>query len=291
MNSLSFCAAAIFLFATTSFAAIDKKTTVYIKELKVEKFSDKVQYPGRVVSNINAWVHSETSGEIKKIVKPIGTVVKKGETVLIIQNTDPVFNYAPVRITSPTSGVVTLIEVNLLSRVDRGQKLFLITDPKQLVVETEIPAADLKYFSISQTGVLKDNQNMNYDVQVKALSPVVDASTGTASAKLNLTGSNSDQLRSGQMGAITFEINHRQSIVIPENALVYRDGKPFVRLLENGQAKRIPVTLSQNFGDTVEIASGLTAGQKLITRWSRFIADNEEVEAQSSEVNSSETQK
>lgn len=271
-------------------AAVDKKAVVFTKEVKAQASSDRLQYPARVRSLINAWVQSENAGEIKTIIKPIGSFVKKGETVLVLQNTDPVFNYAPVKISSPATGVVTSMEVSLLSRVDRGQKLFLITDPKQLVVDAEIPSADLKYFSVGQQGAMKDTQNNTYTIKVKALSPLVDIATGTAGAELeiiptsNLPGHLPEKtaatLNPGQLGTVVFEVNKRNSIIVPESALIYREGKPFVRVVENGQAKRLPIRITNQLTDSVEIAEGLREGQMLITRWSRFIGDNEDVEAQ-----------
>ncbi len=261
----------------------DKKATVLVTRTKMEIFSDQVQYPARVRSKINAWVVSESIGEVRNILKPIGSPVKRGETVLIIQNTDPVYRYAPVKIVSPANGYVTSLEVDLLNRVERGQRLFSVTDPKDLIVETEIPSADLKYFQIGQTAKLKDQSGQEYDLVLKALSPMVDIRSGTASAELKLQGKGIENLKQGQIGQITFDVHKRSSIILPASALIFREGTAYVRILDNMKVKKIPVKIAINLGDKVEIASGLKEGETVITRWSRFIADNEEVEVQQAE--------
>ena len=263
--------------------ANEKKATVTVSQTKMEKFSDQVQYPARVRSKINAWVVSESIGEVRTIVKPIGSAVKRGETVLVIQNTDPVYRYAPVKIVSPANGYVTSLEVDLLNRVERGQKLFSVTDPKDLIVETEIPSADLKYFQIGQTAKLKDQSGQEYKLILKALSPMVDIRSGTASAELRLEGMGIESLKQGQIGQVAFDIHERSSIVLPTSALIFREGIAYVRILDNMKVKKIPVKVAINLGDKVEIAEGLQEGQTVITRWSRFIADNEEVEVQQQE--------
>jgi len=280
----------ISIFIIVGFAGIDlgskiteKKATVVVLETKKESFSDQVQYPARVRSKINAWVVSESVGEVRKVLKPIGSQVKKGETVLIIQNTDPVYSYAPVKILSPADGFVTSLEVDLLNRVDRGQKLFSVTDPKDLIVETEIPSADLKYFAIGQTAKLKDQGGQEYKVVVQALSPIVDIRFGTASAELKPLGAGIENLKQGQMGQVTFEVHQRTSILLPASALIFREGLSYVRVLDQMKVKKIPVTVALNLGDKVEISGGLNEGQTVITRWSRFIADSEEVEIQQPE--------
>jgi HlyD family secretion protein len=284
----SIFAAFVAITTSISFAAIDpavkksteKKASVVVTKTKMEKFSDIVQYPARVRSKINAWVVSESIGEVRKILKPIGSAVKRGETVLIVQNTDPVYRYAPVKILSPADGYVTSLEVDLLNRVDRGQRLFSVTDPKDLIVETEIPSADLKYFRIGQTATLKDQSGVDYSLVVKALSPMVDIRFGTASAELKPVGKGIESLKQGQIGQISFDVHQRSCIVLPASALIYREGLSYVRVLENMKVKKIPVKIAVNLGDKIEIAEGLKEGQTVITRWSRFIADNEEVEIQ-----------
>lgn len=280
------------MIANSVFAAIepstqklkDKKATVMVAQTKMEKFSDQVQYPALVRSKINAWVVSESIGEVRKILKPIGSQVKRGEAVIVIQNTDPVYRYAPVKILSPANGYVTSLEVDLLNRVDRGQKLFSVTDPKDLVVETEIPSADLKYFQLGQEAKLKDQSGQEYTLVLKALSPMVDIRTGTANAELKLQGAGIETLKQGQIGQVTFDVHQRSSIILPSSAVTFREGLAFVRILDDKKkVKKIPVKIAINLGDKVEISDGLKEGQMVITRWSRFIADNEEVEIQQPE--------
>ena len=275
------------LISGAALAAIEKKATVFTTILKRQVFTDEIQYPARVKSKINVAVTSEIAGEIKAILKPVGSLVRKGETLLVIQNTDPVYRYAPVKIVSPTNGYVTNIDANLYSRVEKGAKLVSITDPKELVIETEIPAADLSYVKIGmqasfQTASLKDP----ITVRIKALSPAIDIHTGTACAELEFVQLK-PSVAQGLIGQVFFKANPRSSYVIPENAIVYREGKPFIRILEKNKIKRVPVVIAKNMGDKVEIQTGLQDGWELVIRSSRFVADDEEVETQKTEGASS----
>jgi multidrug efflux pump subunit AcrA (membrane-fusion protein) len=271
----------LFLFIpAVSFAAIEKKATVFTTVLKRQIFTDEIQYPARVKSKINVAVISEIAGEVKSILKPVGSFVRKGEALLVIQNTDPVYRYAPVKIVAPTNGYVTNIDANLYSRVEKGAKLVSITDPKELVIETEIPAADLNYLKIGmaasfQTTSMKDP----IQARIKALSPAVDIHTGTACAELEFVQPKV-AVAQGLIGQVFFKANPRSSYVIPENAIVYREGKPFIRILEKNKIKRVPVEIAKNMGDKVEIQAGLQDGWEMVIRSSRFVADGEEVEAQ-----------
>jgi multidrug efflux pump subunit AcrA (membrane-fusion protein) len=276
--------------------AFDKKALVQVMTVSLSEFADSAQYPARVRSRINAWVTAESAGHVQKILKPVGSKVHRGEVVMVIKNLDPVFNYAPVKITSPADGFVTTLEVDLLSRVDRGDRLFSVTDPGALVVDTEIPSADLHNFKIGDLGVLKDQAGNTYDVRIQALSPAVDLKTGTANAVLALQKATSPKkatsqadpkpLNQGQLGQVQFRINPRKSFVLPENSLILKSGVTYVRVLNNNKARLVPVKVTLNLGDKVEIGavsgsvSGLREGDQVITRWNRYISENEEVEVQ-----------
>ncbi len=121
---------------------------------------------------------------------------------------------------------------------------------------------------------------------IQALSPAVDIKTGTSNAILTFVASKtelaslSQNLSQGQLGQVLFHVNPRKSFVLPESTLVLRGGGTFVRVLTGTKAKLVPVTVSLDLGDKVEIQTGLIDGQQIITRWNRFIADGEEVEIQ-----------
>jgi len=107
--------------------------------------------------------------------------------------------------------------------------------------------------------------------------------TGTASAELAIADAAGESLKQGQLGQVIFNINERESFVVPENAVIYREGKPYVRILEKNRVRRIPVSIAANLGDRIEIASGVKENEQVITHWSRFISDDEEVDVQKSE--------
>ncbi len=266
--------------------AFDKKAVVFVTPATKSDFSDLVQYPARVRSKINAWVSAETAGQVQKILKPVGSQVHRGDVVLIIKNIDPVFKYAPVKILAPADGFITSLEIDLLTRVDRGDKLFSVTDPSSLVVDTEVPASDLHFFKIGDKGILKSQAGQEYHMLIQALSPAVDIKTGTSNAILTFVASKtelaslSQNLSQGQLGQVLFHVNPRKSFVLPESTLVLRGGGTFVRVLTGTKAKLVPVIVSLDLGDKVEIQTGLIDGQQIITRWNRFIADGEEVEIQ-----------
>lgn len=267
-------------FAPVVFAAAPKKASVFIQEAKLEPVADRMVYPGRVRSKIEALVTAENEGLVQKILKPVGSAVKRGEVVLIIQNTDPVYKYAPVKVFAPTTGFLSRLDVSLMSKIEKGAALFMITDPGQLQVEVEIPAADLANFRIGIPAKIQ-LRGIEATAKITGLSPLVDPKTGTATAQLEFS-KGGDSVRPGMIVQAAFEVNQRNAVILPSSALLYKESKPFVRLLENGKVKKVDVEVRTDLGGTVELAKGIAKGNQVITRSNKFLADGDEVEVESS---------
>lgn len=267
----------------------EKKPTVIVQDVKTQKMSDRLIYPGRVRSKIEAQVTAENEGQLKEILKPVGSFVRRGEAVLIIQNTDPVYKFAPVKVHAPASGLLSRLDVSLLSKVEKGAPLFLITDPGALKVEVEIPANELGYFKIGHSGKVEsitgDGSKVETDAKVVGLSPLVDPKTGTATAQLEFgKKALSQSLRPGLIVQVQFSVNGRESVILPSSSLTYKEGKPYVRILDGIKAQRVPVEIRSELGGSVELKSGVVGGAKVITRANRFISDGEEVEVETAKT-------
>lgn len=276
-------------FSGLAFAALPA-ASVFVQKVTKREMADRLVYPGRVRSVIEALVTAESEGHVKQILRPVGSSVKKGETVLIIQNTDPVYRFAPVHVKAPVSGLVSQIAPSLMSKVDRGNVLFMITDPNKLKVEVEIPAAEVEHFKMGLAAQVLaapgSGSRAGINVKLVGLSPLVDPKTGTATGTLEFQNRvDNKSIRPGVILQVQFEVNKRTSVVIPSSSLTYKDGKPHVRIVQDGKSKRIPVEVMSELGGQVEIRSGLEEGTQLVTRANKFIADGEAVQVDKEKIN------
>ena len=69
----------------------------------------------------------------------------------------------------------------------------------------------------------------------------------------------------------------REGISIPASAIVYKNADAFVQAVEGGRIKTIPVLLGARDAEFVEIVSGLTEGQEIVSRAGTFVADGDMV--------------
>ena len=269
------------------FAAVQRKPLVYTQAVKSKEISDILTYPARVEPRIRASVVAENDGVVSKIYATLGRTVKSGTPILVIRNTDPVYQYAPMIVPAPVAGVVSRVDVTEGSRVARGDKLVMVTDPEQARVVLEVTAEDVSKIKPGMTAELKlpgdAATEKGLQVRVKGISPFVDPSTGTASCELELVHDSKSKKNLpalGVIGRVVFSVNVHKGISIPDSAITYRGKEPFVRVVTAGKAKLVAIETGHKEAGIVEILRGLKTGDQLIERTTGFVADGEAVEAQ-----------
>lgn len=238
-------------------------------------------YPARVESRVNAIVRSESDGAITKILKPLGSKVHRGDVIAIVKHTDPVYQYAPLNVVASVSGVVNEVNVTLGSLVHRGDPVVSLTDPDQLRVIVEVAGVDLRSIHSGLKGDLKvSGVPQLLSAEVQGLSPSVDPMLGTATCELKVSREDQKKIAPGMIGNVQFKVNQREGFLLPDFAVVYSGDSTFVRVVEDGKAKKVPVSIGEKRHGQIEILSGLKNGDEVIDRASRFLSDGDAVQVE-----------
>ena len=279
-----------FLFITASGSALaleskpadDKEIPVVsVKSVKTEELFDMFTYPARGVPKVSAAVLSDSEGVVTKIFAPLGTKVKRGERLMQVKHTDPIYQYAAATVRAPVNGIVSSLEVREGTQVTKNQALLTVTDPGQVNIQVEIAAIDLASFRAGVEGELKvAGREDALKVKVMGGSPFVSAATGTASCELSLADAKAT-LSPGLVGQVSFRANVRKGIMVPDHALYYKDGSTYLRIVDGEQvSKKVLVTLGRKQRGMVEILKGVSDGQVVIERASRFVGEGQKVQVQ-----------
>jgi multidrug efflux pump subunit AcrA (membrane-fusion protein) len=278
--------AAVFAFvpkAQSGVAAPAEKAKVLVMELKPSDDTRRLLVPAKVEAKLSSTVTAEVEGFVTTIKKPLGSTVKAGEVVLYVENKDPAFTYAKVPVRAPLAGVVSQMTPTLMTRVQRGDKLFVVMDPKAIKLTAEIPGADLGLVQPGARGTFKQNLDDKDGValRVTGISPLVDPRTGTASAELEFEANAKALPAIGMVGHAIFESSRGKVLLIPEAALGYSDGKPVVKILDKaGSVQKKAIELGEQKESQLVVLKGLAAGEKVIVRANRSLKDGESVDVE-----------
>ncbi len=262
-------------------AVPEKLMTVVVRKMQKTEVGQTLSYPAVVEARVRATILAESDGVVRKIHAQLGQPVKRGGRLITVQQTDPIFQFAPVGTISPVTGLVSELLVTEGALVSKGQKLAVVTDPKNLKILVEIPARDMPLLVQGLSGRLESPALPKaLDVKLAGLSPSVDPATGTASAELSPTVQDSLLLRPGMIGKITFMANVHGGFMVPEDAVIQSQEQNFLRLVVDNKVKKIPVTLGVRLRGQVEIMTGLQDGFSVVERSSGFVADGDSVKVE-----------
>lgn len=265
----------------STFSAVNSqqdKPRVLLQEIKTTIDKKRIIVPVKVEAKIQSVVGSDIEGNVTKILKPLGSSVETGEIILYLENKDPSFTYAEVPVRSPITGVLSQILVGQMTKVNRGDKLFTVINPKSLKLSAELPSSDLSTVRTGINGLFKidSKAEQSLDIKIVGISPLVDSRTGTASAEFEFINLKKSLPPIGSIGQAIFEINQGSIMMIPESSLVFQEGKPMVRILKGkDQFNKKVIELGEQRDDSFVVKNGITKGDKIIVRSSRPLKEGE----------------
>jgi len=153
------------------------------------------------------------------------------------------------------------------------------SDPTFSDISFTLPEANLDDIDEGQevSFVVDELPNLLFKGEVYGMESKADPDTHEFAVQA--MASNSDnKLQPGMTAQVEMVIDiHQNAMVIPESALIEQDGKSFVYLIENGNAKKTPVTIGIHQNDQVEITDGPLDGKEVIISGTDHIHDGEPV--------------
>jgi membrane fusion protein, multidrug efflux system len=220
-----------------------------------------------------------------------GAAARKAEVEAAAQN---VARYAALeafkRVTAPFDGVVTARLTNVGDYVNAGgsdvlaggkaTQLFTVADMHALRVFVSVPQDYARLLRPGVTATLREPSQPGKSIEAKFLTTAraFDPNTRTAVTELTVDNPN-HTLWPGTYVDVMFQIPTDPSVLmIPESALIFReDGVQLAVVDAQNQVHLRKVTLGQNLGKTVQVTSGLSAGDRLVNNPSAGLLDGQEI--------------
>ncbi|MDD5677999.1 MAG: efflux RND transporter periplasmic adaptor subunit [Kiritimatiellae bacterium] len=170
------------------------------------------------------------------------------------------------QITSPMDGVVTDRRIEPGDMANPGQVLLAIYDPANMQLEVPVPARLLAKLPVGQAvEVTLDRPATNFQGRVRQIVSEIDPLSRTQLVKVHIEGPSSDVLP-GTFGRLWVADDIRQTIVIPASAIYSVGQIELVQVVRDQRAMRRAVRSGPKHGASVEILSGLDAGDVVLVK-------------------------
>ncbi|MEX1827998.1 efflux RND transporter periplasmic adaptor subunit [Luteibacter sp. CQ10] len=187
------------------------------------------------------------------------------------------------KLVAPFDGVVTARETDvgaLINAGGGGQELFVVSDTRKLRLYVNVPqnyAPAIKQGAQVKLSV-PEYPGQTFTGTVESSSAAINAASGTTLVQVAVDNQDG-RLLPGAYASVTFDLPANAALYrVPASALVY-DEKGLRVALVDAQNKVTfrTVTIAQDFGKTVQLASGIQAGDRLIESPPDGLADGDTV--------------
>jgi membrane fusion protein, multidrug efflux system len=176
---------------------------------------------------------------------------------------------ARTKVTSPIAGHVVKRLVNVGEQVDgtAGQPLLEVANVDRVELAANVPADRLASVRVGQKAEIGVEGTGDRLVgEVIAVAPAVDPATNAATARIRVANPGRI-LKVGMFAQARVAIGQRRgALTVPPSAIAKDEaGEAAVYVVANGVAQRTPVKVGLETQEAVEIVSGVTEGQAVLT--------------------------
>lgn len=183
---------------------------------------------------------------------------------------------------APLEGVVDRVFQEQDEFVDAGKPLVRLVQLHKVKVKVGIPERDVPFFSVGDkvTVRLDAYPDRKWEGVIHVIAPTADLSTHTFTTEIAVDNPDGC-IKPGMIArAELIRAVHPDSIVIPIFAAFLLDERRYVFLEENGAAELRPIEVGVVQGNSVQVTSGLSPGDRLIVVGQRDVRPGEPVKVQ-----------
>lgn len=170
-------------------------------------------------------------------------------------------------VSAPFAGVITLRNVDTGALVNEGSTLlFRVAQTNRVRAYVNVPQAEATAVHVGLRAKLTipDRPNRKFEGTVTHTSDSLDAASRTLLAEIQIDNKDG-QLLPGMYSQVTFETARREPpLLIHADTLVVRADGPQVAVVKAGLAHFQRIQLGRDFGDTLEVLSGLDENTEVI---------------------------
>ncbi|MFA6995207.1 MAG: efflux RND transporter periplasmic adaptor subunit [Patescibacteria group bacterium] len=174
---------------------------------------------------------------------------------------------------APVDGTITSVDTKIGQQVSALQEVVVLQDINSLHTESYVSEANIASLQIDQTvdytfdALGPDN---HFSGKILTIDPASTVISGVVDYLVKATLPNIPEIKPGMTVNMTIEIASKNKVLaVPSSALIDQNNQSYIRIIDNTQTKnyhQVPVQIGLRAdGGLVEIISGLSAGQEIVT--------------------------
>jgi len=180
------------------------------------------------------------------------------------------------KVTAPFDGVITRKHADVGDLAVPGKPLLEMEDSRTLRLEADVPEAVVGKVALGDKLIVRIAAlESELGGTVSEIAPTSDPGSRTFLVKLDLPAKSG--LRAGQFGRVAMPVGEASALRVPVGAVVVRGQMEIVFVVVDGKAQLRLVKTGKRIGDELEIISGLSGGEKIVTENVMGLVDGQPV--------------
>ena len=175
--------------------------------------------------------------------------------------------YNDTRIKSPISGLVSRKHIELGTMINSNMLVYRVVDLSTLKIEVGLPQALISRVRLNNVAKIKVSalSSQIFEGYVEYISPQADENTGTFAVEIHVKNTKDLIIRAGMTAKIDLILTELdEQLVIPDYALVTKNGNNFIYKVESDTAKLKEIDIAETIGSSVVVANGLNDGDSIV---------------------------
>lgn len=192
---------------------------------------------------------------------------------------------ADTGIVSPTEGLVEIQAVEVGESVQAGASLITLQAVQGLRMHTWVSEADIVKVHAGGAALITVSglAGREFEASIEWVGVKADPATGNFPVKLILAG-DTDSLRPGMTASAQLQgISVNDALLLPESALVDRDRRRVVFVVEQGVAQMREPLLAAGFSSRLHVLAGLAPGDQIVVAGQSLLLDGTAVSIRSAD--------
>lgn len=177
---------------------------------------------------------------------------------------------------APVSGLITSRTAVAGQIVSPGTELFRIVRDNRIEMNMEVVETELSAVKAGMAATVTGETGQTVTGTVRVVTPAVNQQTRLGYARISIPADAG--FKPGQFARASITVGEQPAVLVPQKAVVYQQNQPVAFVVgANNKVSGRRLKTGERRGDAIVIASGVSAGEKVVTSGAGFLVDGDAV--------------
>jgi HlyD family secretion protein len=250
--------------------------SVSVKPARNMCFTEQVEVTGTVFPRQEVEIPAPREGRLTDVLVGPLDQVAAGQILARLGPADGATSTTVVSVTSSVAGVVVHSDAATGKPVSPRQgPLFRIVVGGDLDVKADVPIGDLKRLAVGQPVTVRPLGQPELSGKLQLVASPIEP--GSQLGRVRIALPTTRDLRVGTFARAIILVGERCGIGVPYSSIMYEPDGTILQIVKNDRVEARHVILGLLLGSYVEVRSGISASDLIVTRAGPFLRDGDQV--------------